>query len=69
MAQRAHVFMQAAQNLGCKVLSLIDPDNTLSDSFGERLKLSMQEIKKAGHQATTNEDLMNVYVVNLSLKN
>ncbi len=64
-----HVLMQAAQNLGCKVLSPIDPDNTLSDSFGEWLKLSMQEIKKSGHQATTNENLMNVYVANLSLKN
>lgn len=63
-----HVLMQAAQNLSFKALSTIDPDNTPSGSFGEWLKLSLQEIKKAGHQATTNEDLMNVYVVNLSSK-
>jgi hypothetical protein len=63
-----HVLMQAARILGFKDLSSIDPDNTASGSFGEWLRLSMQEIQKAGHQATTNEDRMNVYVVDLSLK-
>jgi hypothetical protein len=61
-----HVLMQAAQILGFKNLASINPDNTASNSFGRWLRLSMQEIQKAGHQATVNEDQMNVYVVNLS---
>ena len=61
-----HVLMQTARRIGFKDLSFIDPDNTASGSFGKWLRLSMQEIKRAGHQATTNEDQMNVYVVNLS---
>jgi len=60
-----HVLMQAAQILGFGNLASIDPDNTASGSFGKWLRLSMQEIQNAGYQATTNEDQMNVYVVNL----
>jgi len=63
-----HVLMQVAQTLGFKDLSPVDPDNNASGSFGEWLRLSMQEIEKAGYQATTDEDQMNVYVVNLPSK-
>jgi len=60
-----YVLMQAARALGFKDLSHIDPDNTASGAFGEWLRLSMEELKKAGYQATVNEDQMNVYVSNL----
>ena len=63
-----NVLMQAAQMKSHKNLSPIDPDNIASGSFGEWLSLSMQVIEKAGYQATTNEDQMNVYVVDLSVK-
>ncbi len=61
-----HVLMQAAQILGFRNLASINPDNTASNSFGKWLRLSMQEIQKAGYQATANEDQMNVYVTSLS---
>ncbi|MFQ6074840.1 MAG: DUF362 domain-containing protein [Candidatus Bathyarchaeia archaeon] len=60
-----HVLIQAAQIKGFKDLSPIDPDNTASGSFGEWLRLSMREMEKAGYQVTTDEDQMNVYVINL----
>jgi hypothetical protein len=43
-------------------LSLIDPDNTERGSFGQWLRLSMEEIRKAGYQTTIEESHMNVYV-------
>ena len=61
-----NVLMQAAQILGFIHLSAIDPDNTASGSFGKWLRLSMQQIERAGYQVTIDEDQMNIYVVNLS---
>lgn len=61
-----HVLMQAARILGSKDLSPINPDNIASGSFGEWLRLSMQQIEKTGYQVAVNEDQMNIYVVNLS---
>lgn len=63
-----NVLIQAARMKGAKDFATIDPDNVASGSFGKWLRLSMQEIEKAGYQATTNEDQMNVYVANLSGK-
>lgn len=63
-----HVLMQAIRIRGFKDLSSIDPDNTASGTFGKWLRLSMQEIEKAGYQVTTNDDLMNIYIVNVSSK-
>jgi hypothetical protein len=59
-----HVLMQAARAVGHNDLSSIDPDDQTS-SFGNWLRLSMQELQKAGHQATMNENQMNIYVHNL----
>ncbi|HMK84164.1 MAG TPA: DUF362 domain-containing protein [Candidatus Bathyarchaeia archaeon] len=59
-----HVIMEAARAVGHNDLSSIDPDGENS-SFGNWLRLSMQELQKAGHQATMNENQMNVYVHNL----
>ena len=60
-----HVLMQAAHAIGVNNLSTIDPDNEIS-GFENWLKLSMQELLRAGHQATVNENQMNVYVQNLA---
>lgn len=59
-----HVLMQAARAVGHNDLASIDPDDQTS-GFGNWLRLSMQELQKAGHQATMNENQMNIYVQNL----
>ena len=43
----------------------MDPDYTEPGLFGYWLRLSMQEIIRAGYPATVDEDHMNVYVVQL----
>ncbi len=40
----------------------IDPDSDEPGSFGFWLRLAMQELVRAGYQATADEDRMNVYV-------
>jgi hypothetical protein len=57
------ILMHAAKALGYGDLSSMDPDNTSPGSFGDWLRLSMEEIQKAGYRATVDEDSMNVYVV------
>ena len=42
--------------------STIDPNGVRAGSFGEWLRLSMDEIVTAGYQATVDEERMNVYV-------
>jgi hypothetical protein len=59
-----HVLMQTARALGHQRLSSIDPDNRAT-GLGNWLRLSMQELQKAGHQVTLNEDQINVHVRNL----
>ena len=54
--------MPAAEANGYKDLSSIDPDNSSPGSFGDWLRLSMDEIRKAGYRATLDENEMNVYV-------
>ena len=54
-----HILMEAAPD-GDK--ASIDPDNEQPGSFGVWLRLSMDEIMRAGYQATVDEDRMNVYV-------
>lgn len=60
-----HVLMQAARLKGHEDLSRIDPDNAEAGSFGDWLGLSMQEMRKAGHEVTRDEDRMSVYTVDL----
>lgn len=57
-----NVLMPAAQEKGYGNLSSIDPDNTRPRSFGQWLKLSMEEIRRAGYQTTVEESHMNIYV-------
>jgi len=60
-----NILMQVARENEYGDLSLIDPDNTEQGSFGQWLRLSMEEIRKAGYQATIEESHMNVYVSEL----
>lgn len=63
-----YVLMQAARIRGFKDLSAIDPDNAKAGSFGDWLRLSAREMREAGYQVTTDEERMNVYVLNLRSK-
>ncbi|MBS7628245.1 DUF362 domain-containing protein [Candidatus Bathyarchaeota archaeon] len=60
-----HILLEAARRKGYSGLSSMDPDNTERGSFGNWLRLSMEEIKRAGYQATVDEDHMNIYVLHL----
>ncbi len=63
-----HILVQAAQNTGRNHASWMDPDNMSAiGSFGQWLRLSMQEINQAGYQTTVDEARMNVYVSELQL--
>jgi uncharacterized protein (DUF362 family) len=56
------ILMPAARAKGYDDLSSIDPDNISPGSFGNWLRRSMEEIRKAGYRATIDEDSMNIYV-------
>jgi hypothetical protein len=60
-----HVLMQVASLRGHGDLARIDPENIEATSFGGWLRLSMEELRRRGHQVTMNEDQMNVYTVSL----
>jgi len=60
-----HILLQASQSEGHSNVASIDPDNTTPRSFGHWLRLSMQEISRAGFQATADEAHMNIYVFHL----
>ena len=60
-----NILMQVARGNEYGDLPLIDPDNTEGGSFGQWLRLSMEEIRKAGYQTTIEESHMNVYVSEL----
>jgi len=60
-----HVLLQIARLKDYSGSSLFDPDNTASGSFGHWLRLSMQEMIRAGYKATMDESHMNVYVLDL----
>ena len=57
--------MKVAELEGYSDLSTMDPDNTNRGSFGSWLRLSMDEITRAGYQSTMDEDHMNIYVSTL----
>lgn len=60
-----HVLVELAKSKGYGETASIDPDNTDSGSFGNWLRLSMQEIEMKGYQTTCDESLMNIYVTQL----
>lgn len=57
-----NILMPAARAEGYNDLQSMDPDNTSPGSFGDWLRLSMNEIRNAGHQATVDEKGMNIHV-------
>jgi hypothetical protein len=60
-----HILLQVARNAGYIDTSSLDPDNISTRSFGQWLRLSMQELDQAGYQVTADEAQMNVYVSQL----
>jgi len=60
-----YILLKVAELKGYAGRSSVDPDNSAPGFFGNWLRLSMEEIKLAGYQATMDEDYMNVYVSNL----
>jgi len=61
-----NILIPTANHLGHRAVSSIDPDNTAPHSFGRWLRLSMEEIARAGYQATADEAHMNVYVTHVA---
>lgn len=62
-----HILLQIAKLNGysARALTTMDPNNTVSGSFGYWLRASMQEISRVGYQTTADEDYMNIYIANL----
>ncbi|MEM3055790.1 MAG: hypothetical protein QW639_01005, partial [Candidatus Bathyarchaeia archaeon] len=60
-----HILIPAARLKGFSDTSSMDPDNRAKGSFGDWLRLSMEEMIRAGIQATMDEAHMNVYVASL----
>jgi len=58
------ILMPAARALGYKDddLSSMDPDSSSPGSFGSWLRLSMQQMQKAGYRVTMDEDCIDVKV-------
>ena len=61
-----NILIPAAHHLGHRAVASIDPDNTAPHSFGRWLRLSMEEIARAGYQVTADEAHMNVYVTQVA---
>jgi len=57
-----HVLMQVARLMGHDDLSRFDADNTEPRSHGDWLRRSAEEMRKAGHRVTLDEERMNVFV-------
>lgn len=60
-----HVLHQAWQVRSGADSPSMDPDNAEPGFYGEWLRLSMAEIRRAGYQATVDEEYMNVYLVEM----
>lgn len=61
-----YVLLQTWQISTNTTSDSMDPDNTAKSYFGNWLRLSMNEIQRAGYQTTVDENQMNVYVTQLS---
>ncbi len=57
-----HILVEAAQKAGNKQYESMSPDGTTPGTFGYWLRLSMQELQKAGFQTTMDENEMAVYI-------
>jgi hypothetical protein len=61
-----NILIPTANHLGYSAVSSIDPDNMAPHSFGQWLRLSMEEIARAGYRTTVDEAHMNVYVAQVA---
>ncbi|MFW6119804.1 MAG: DUF362 domain-containing protein [Petrotogales bacterium] len=60
-----NLLIQAANSIGNNYgANNMDPDNTSKGSFGNWLRLSMDELKAAGYETTVQPDRMNVFIAN-----
>jgi hypothetical protein len=57
-----NILIPTARKLGDGGLDSLDPDNTRAGSFGSWLRLSMDELVRAGHQSTLDLKGVNVSV-------
>lgn len=57
------ILMPAARSRGYTDLSKMDPENQSRGRFGSWLRLSMQELRRAGYAVTIDRSAMNVHVV------
>ena len=60
-----HILLQASRNKGYSNTTSMDPDCLAQRSFGQWLRLSMNEINRASYQTTVDESHMNVYGVHV----
>lgn len=60
-----NILLQTSRSRGYSDVSSMDPDYMAPCSFGQWLRLSMQEINRAGYQTTIDEARINVYVTQL----
>lgn len=58
-----NILMPAAKSRGYSDLSSMDPDNNSPGKFGNWLRLSMMELRRAGYRTTIDKNAMNVYFV------
>ncbi len=57
------ILMPAARSRGYTDLSKMDPENRSPGKFGAWLRLSMQELRRAGYSVTIDRNAMNVHAV------
>ena len=60
-----HILLQASRSKGYGDTTSMDPDNLVQPSFGQWLRLSVNEINRAGYKTTVDESHMNVHVVHV----
>ena len=60
-----NILLPASRGKGYNNTISMDPDNLARYSFGQWLRLSMDEINRAGYQTTVDESCMNVYVAHV----
>jgi len=60
-----HILLQASRNKGYNNTTSMDPDNLAQHSFGQWLRLSMNEINRAGYLTTVDESCMNIHVAHV----
>jgi hypothetical protein len=64
-----YILLQVALRNENGDVSSMDPDNTAPNSFGDWLRLSMYEIRRAGYQVTVDESNMNIHLTNFDTSN